>query len=148
MLVLNYGGGCGKPRGRPWCWGALSTPCSGLISISAKPLSCRANTKSGTVPASRFPSSSSPCLPKPISPCREQQPQATRSEQTHRLFSQKCTSVAVVAAHQPLWRTRETKQHRNQTTVTKIASVNGWGPCYNAADEVLLPSRGKHFWLL
>ena len=67
------GAGVWQSRGSslpaPWCRGALCTPCFGLTSISAKPLSCSANAKSGTVPASHIPSPSLSCFPKPVSPC-------------------------------------------------------------------------------
>lgn len=151
MLVLSCGAALSSLPA-PWCWGARCTPCSGLTCVAAE-LLCSCKERHRSIPVHPIPVHPIPILivlPQTrFSPRgRQQQPQATRSEQTGRLRSHKCTRAAVAAAHQPLRKTRETTQHRNQTTVTTIASVHGQGPRYDGADEVWLPSCRKHFWLL
>lgn len=153
MSVSNCRGALGERPGSSLpaarCRGALGSPCCRLTSICrAAELWCQRKERHHpglTHPIPIFILLLQTCFSPRGS---QQQPRATRSEQTGRLRSQKCTSVAVVAAHQPLRRTRETEQHRNQTTVTKSVSVNGRGPCCNSTSEILLPSWSKHFWLL
>lgn len=112
--------------------------------LSATPLSCGANAKSGTIPAPRIPAPSSSCFPNPVSPfgggSGSPRHQAL-NKRGHWRPQERSSAAALLLS-------RETKQHRNWTTATKIASVNGWGPCYDGPDEVLVPSWRKHLWLL